>query len=222
MTDDDQPRLAILGAGPIGLEATLYGRYLGYPAVLIERNNIPATGVLSLGNQTLGNFEELASTLGVGALRAQDTNWQPPSKLAVLTAAEWHQNYLVPFAQSDLVADVLHLSTEVANISRRDTEDDVSFEIRARDAQGAEVQFEADIIIDATGEEGSRTWFSDESSGEDLSFGNPDPDYYILGSKSVRAGEFRFSQGLEQIRELFAILGERDDLDVYRTMPPIA
>ena len=37
--DDEQPRIAILGAGPIGLEAAIYARYLGYPTEVIERGD---------------------------------------------------------------------------------------------------------------------------------------------------------------------------------------
>jgi hypothetical protein len=48
---------------------------------------------------------------------------------------------------------------------------------------------------------------------------NPEPDFYILGSKSYgRNPHFLFSQGLDQVRQLFTIIGERDDLDLYETI----
>jgi hypothetical protein len=47
---------------------------------------------------------------------------------------------------------------------------------------------------------------------------NPEPDFYILGSKSYgRNSQFLLSVGHEQIRELFSIIGDRADLDLYAT-----
>jgi hypothetical protein len=43
-----------------------------------------------------------------------------------------------------------------------------------------------------------------------------EPDFYVLGAKSRgRAADFLYTAGLEQIRELFAIIGDRADLDLY-------
>ena len=48
---------------------------------------------------------------------------------------------------------------------------------------------------------------------------NPEPNFYILGSKSYgRNSSFLVSVGLEQIRELFTIIGDRENLDLYATM----
>jgi hypothetical protein len=46
-----------------------------------------------------------------------------------------------------------------------------------------------------------------------------EPDFYILGAKRMnRDSRFLISQGLAEIRELFAILGDRAELDLYATM----
>ena len=46
----------------------------------------------------------------------------------------------------------------------------------------------------------------------------PEPDFYILGAKSYgRNPNFLISIGLEQIRDLFTIIGDREDLDLYKT-----
>jgi hypothetical protein len=51
----------------------------------------------------------------------------------------------------------------------------------------------------------------------------PEPDFYILGAKSYgRNSQFLLSVGLAQIRDLFSILGDRADLDLYRTMGALA
>ncbi len=48
---------------------------------------------------------------------------------------------------------------------------------------------------------------------------NPEPDFYIIGSKSHgRGSKFLLSLGREQIRELFTIIGDRADLNLYATV----
>jgi hypothetical protein len=45
---------------------------------------------------------------------------------------------------------------------------------------------------------------------------HPEPDFYILGAKSYgRSPQFLLAVGLAQIRELFTVLGDRADLDLY-------
>lgn len=220
MDDDLQPRIAILGAGPIGLEAALYARYLGYPVAVLERDGNPAASVLAQDDeQTTAPFVEGASTLGVAALQAQNLDWRCPGAADRLTAVQWHENYLQLVADSDLVFEVLHLDTTVIEIARGDH--DTDFQIRCRNSQDEERVFEVDIILDATGINGSRAWFTEGDSDVELSFLNPDSDYYVLGAKSHPSGQTTFVEGLAQIRDLFAILGEREDLDIYATMPAI-
>ena len=40
MAKSDTPRIAVLGAGPIGLEAALYARSLKYPVAVYERGRV--------------------------------------------------------------------------------------------------------------------------------------------------------------------------------------
>ena len=43
MTNDEEdytPRIVVLGAGPIGLEAAIYARYLGYEVAVVERGTV--------------------------------------------------------------------------------------------------------------------------------------------------------------------------------------
>lgn len=217
MEDDPQPRIAILGAGPIGLEAALYARYLGYPTEVFERENQPSYHLVK--NSGYLPFKYLTSTLGGAALRAQNPDWQPPSDDEQLTPYQWQEKYLLPLAESDLVADVLRLGTEVISVRR--SEDDGGFEIVCRDSSGNEAIAQADIVIDCTGKAGNRSWFEPEDEDQELGFLNPEADVYVLGSKSRADVTVSFIEGLWQIRDLFAILGERDDLDLYATMPPI-
>ena len=56
----------------------------------------------------------------------------------------------------------------------------------------------------------------EQGAGELLN--NPEPNFYILGMKSYgRKSGFLFQTGLQQIVQLFQILGDRETLDVYTT-----
>ena len=47
---------------------------------------------------------------------------------------------------------------------------------------------------------------------------SPEPDFYVIGSKSFgRDSRFLLSDGREQIRALFTILGDREGLNLYAT-----
>jgi hypothetical protein len=51
---------------------------------------------------------------------------------------------------------------------------------------------------------------------------NPEPDFYILGSKSYgRGSKFLLSVGLAQIRDVFSLIGGRGELDLYKSTPRI-
>ena len=69
--DDYTPRIAILGAGPIGLEAAIYARYLGFDVAVFDRGTV-ANNVLQWGHvRMFSPFSMNSSSLGVAALKAQ-------------------------------------------------------------------------------------------------------------------------------------------------------
>jgi len=46
-----------------------------------------------------------------------------------------------------------------------------------------------------------------------------EPNFYVLGAKSYgRRSNFLLLNGIRQIRELFKIIGDRDSLDLYKTI----
>jgi hypothetical protein len=50
---------------------------------------------------------------------------------------------------------------------------------------------------------------------------NPEPNFYILGAKSYGCrSQFLISHGLQQIRDLFTIIGGRSNLDLYHQPRP--
>ncbi len=168
MAVDTPARIAILGAGPIGLEAALYARFLGYDVDIYERGNV-ADNILRWGHvRMFSPFQMNRSPLGLAALRAQDENYTPPDDEALLTGLEYAASYLLPLSQTDLLVDQLRLGTEVLAVGRPDllkgeeiTSDeraDSDFRILCRDHAGRESVAAAEVVIDTTGVFGNPNW----------------------------------------------------------------
>jgi hypothetical protein len=158
MAVDTPATIAVIGAGPIGIETALYARFLGYDATIFERGLV-AEQLLHWGDARFETpWKLIASPLGMAALRAQDPAWQPPADDDLLTAAELADVYYQPLAATDLLADHVLTETEVLSIERPPLaagevveEDDVlGFLLKIRDGSG-ERQIEADVVIDASG-----------------------------------------------------------------------
>lgn len=168
MAVDTPARIAVLGAGPIGLEAALYARFLGYDVDIYERGQA-AENLLRWGHVRLFTpWKMNVSPLGVEALAAQDETWRPREDEAMLSGRELAEAYFLPLAHSDLLVDNLHLGAEVLALGREGllktdvVEEDVRinapFRILVRDAAGVERLATADVVIDATGTYGNHNW----------------------------------------------------------------
>ena len=165
MSIDPPATIAVLGAGPIGLETTLYARYLGYDVVTFERGQ-PAENVRRWGHvQLFSPFRMNRSTLGLAALTAQDETYNPPDDDALLTGDAWADHYLVPLAESDLVVDSLRLNSRVIAVGRADygkqalpgdaRRTDSPFMILYADGTGQELVEQVDVVIDTSGTYGN-------------------------------------------------------------------
>lgn len=168
MAVDTPAKIAILGAGPIGLEAALYARFLGYDVEVFDRGEV-AENVRRWGHvRMFSPFGMNSSSLGVAALDAQDDQYQPPHNDAILTGTEWRDRYLLPLSQTDLISDHLHLQTAVVAVTRNDLcksemigiaeRADSEFRILVRKRDGSEWEAHAEIVIDATGVFGNANW----------------------------------------------------------------
>ena len=77
MSETSLPTIAILGAGPIGIEAAVYARYLGYPVTVYERGDL-CDHVCQWGSvQMFTPFGMNCSPLGIAAITAQNTDYSP-------------------------------------------------------------------------------------------------------------------------------------------------
>ncbi len=168
MAVDTPARIAILGAGPLGLEAALYARYLGYDVDLYERGRV-AENVLRWGHvRMFSPFALNRSTLGLAALKAQDAERVLPGDEDLLTGRQWVERYLQPVAQSDLIQDNLREQTTVLAVGRAwlckteapgaEERGEELFRLLVRDAAGLERVEYADVVFDTTGVFGNPNW----------------------------------------------------------------
>jgi hypothetical protein len=172
MSVETPARIAILGAGPIGLETALYARYLGYDVDVYERGRV-CQHVMQWGHARLFTpFAANSSPLGIAAISAQDSTWKPPPADALLTGREFVERYCELLARSDLLADYIHEGVEVVAVGRGDllkgellgeerADADFRFLLRSGAGEhesGIERIAIADVVIDATGTYGQHNW----------------------------------------------------------------
>ena len=169
MAIDTPAKIAILGAGPIGLEAALYARFLGYEVVVFEAGEVAAS-VRRWGHVRMFTpFGMNCSPLGLAAIHAQDESYRPPADDELLTGQEWIDRYLLPLSQTDLLADHLRLSTVVLSVSKEELlkgdlpgsseRGDFPFRLLLMGDTGERVE-RFDAVIDCTGVFQQRNWLS--------------------------------------------------------------
>lgn len=118
MAMDTPATIAIIGAGPIGLEAALYARFLGYDVHVLERGRV-AEHVRRWGHVELFTpFRMNCSPLGLAALSAQSETYRPPDPDAQLNGKQWVEQYLAPLSRTDLLHDSIIELTEVVSVTR--------------------------------------------------------------------------------------------------------
>jgi len=195
MSLETPARIAILGAGPVGLEAALYARYLGYEVEIFERGRVADT-VLQCGHVRMFTpFGLNSSPLGRAALRAQDPRWTPPADDELLTGRQYAERYLLPLSASDLLAESLHEHVEVLSVGRRwfskaagneQQRESEDLRLLVRDLHpaqhGRERYVDFDAVIDATGTfghavglgEGGLAAIGERTARTHIEFGVPD------------------------------------------------
>ncbi len=168
MAIDTPARLAILGAGPIGLEAALYARFLGYEVAVYERGQIAAS-VQQWGHVRMFTpFSTNRTTLGLAAIQAHDESYKPPADDDLLTGRQWIDQYLLPLAETDLLSDHLRLNTSVLAVGKEELlksdlpghadRGDWSFRVLSRDGDGVERIDSFDGVLDCTGVFANANW----------------------------------------------------------------
>ena len=163
----DPKQIAIVGAGPIGLEAALYARTLGHDVVVFESgqtaDNVRAWQFVQLFSPWSMN----ATPLGWKTLAKQGLT-NPPHGQICPSGTEFLERYLAPLAGSPLLRDRILTQTTVLSIGRDDIGryEEIEPEARAkspfrilvRNAAGFERIEKADIVVDCSGTYKHHRW----------------------------------------------------------------
>lgn len=163
-------RIAIIGAGPIGIEAALYGASLGHDVHVYERGrvgeNILQWGYVQLFSQQGINRSSLGARVFEKARLSLPALPALPQDDAYLTGAQYVEAYLRPLSLTAPLVERIHEKVEVVAVSRdrigkRDfaggRRGDHPFRLLVNGARGEEIR-EADVLIDASGTYGHHNW----------------------------------------------------------------
>lgn len=153
-------RLAVLGAGPIGLEAALLARKLGLNVTIYERGrigeNLERWGFVKLFTP----FESNSTELGRSIVRSEAKGHDLPGEQDILTGREHVAAYLQPLAASSYLIGAIKTEQQVVAVSRvgqlkSDCPRDAPFRMLLRDGKGNESYADADAVLDCTGTYGN-------------------------------------------------------------------
>ncbi|RMG41424.1 MAG: hypothetical protein D6725_01400 [Planctomycetota bacterium] len=167
-------RVAIIGAGPIGLETAAYARIEGYDVTVLEQGDAIAAHVREWGGVRLFSpFGMNASPWGRRLLEQAGQGRRLPPADALLTGDEFIEAYLEPLAQHPVLGDVIHLRSRVVGVgrpgvlktelsarARRSQPFRILVETRDENQRGSVREWDlwADIVVDCSGTYGQTNW----------------------------------------------------------------
>jgi len=150
-------KIAIVGAGPVGLEAALRARREGYDPVVFEAGRVAEHFARYGPVRLFTPFRMNSTELGRGLLRAAGSAL--PGEEDALTAVELRERYFLPLSRLPHLLGVVREGARVGAIAREGMAKGRSkarasrpFLLRIENARGELVGHErADVVIDASG-----------------------------------------------------------------------
>ena len=169
MSTPARDTLAIVGAGPIGLEAALAALDAGFDVHVFERGE-PGAHVLAWGHVRM--FTPWRMNLGPASrAHLERGDWTAPADGGCPTGAEYAERYLQPVARLPELKDRVHAHAQVVHIGRQHLLKGDSpgaggrrqhpFRLLVRDPGGRESFLHAFAVIDASGVYGQPNWAGD-------------------------------------------------------------
>ena len=190
-------RIAIIGAGPIGLEAALLARQFGHDVQLFEKGRV-AENILDWGHvRVFSPFGMNSSEWGRGALAKSLGPDALPRDDELLTGREFADRYLIPLSQLPELEGRIHEQSQVYSISRRNFRKTEGIGSPARGSEPFQLLIEhsfderivlADLVLDCSGTYPHHNWLG---NGGMPCQGERDvltEDYYRL--PTIRAAEY--------------------------------
>jgi len=158
--EDRSPHLAILGAGPTGLEAALAAVETGCPFTLYEAGDAVAAHVRDWGHVRLFSPWDLNVSARARA-RLSREGVEVPSGDGCPTGAELVERLLAPLAELPEIRPSLRLGTRVNAVGREGLlkHEEIGtaerrrhrFRLLVSDGDGGETVEHADVVLDCTG-----------------------------------------------------------------------
>ena len=156
-------RIAILGAGPVGVEAALYAQELGHDVFVLEKGRI-GENLARWGHVTLFSpFAMNRTSLGLAALEAAGIG-EVPAEGEALSGFDHLRRYLLPLARLPRLAERIREGHRVVTVGKEgllkgekiadSARLEAPFRILVETAAGEEI-FHADRVIDTTGTYGN-------------------------------------------------------------------
>src|SRR5713101_1586874 len=111
-------RIAVLGAGPVGLEAALYARILGYQVTAFEAGST-GENLERWGHATLFSPWKMNHTpLGLRAARRVGPTGKEPGPDDLITGREHRRLYLEPLSRSPLLQGTVRERHRIISVGR--------------------------------------------------------------------------------------------------------
>ncbi len=152
-------KIAVIGAGPVGLEAALYARACGLAVAVYERGTI-ADAMQRWGHVRMFTpFGLNVTPLGLKTLLREKPKLDLPADADIITGRDFRECYLVPLAESEPLLESLHLEHTVRHVGRANG--NRGFRLLVSNAKGEERIDTADVVLDCTGTYGNPKWLGD-------------------------------------------------------------
>jgi thioredoxin reductase len=150
-------RVAVLGAGPVGIEAALYARACGYSVAVYDRGPV-GDHVRRWGHARMFTpFGMNATPLGLAEVRREKAGRSLPAEGDLVTGRQFVEAYLTPLAESETLLESLRTEEAVLQVGRAtslkksEPGERLPFRLLVRTGSGQERIDAADVVLDCTG-----------------------------------------------------------------------
>jgi thioredoxin reductase len=151
-----QKRVAVIGAGPVGLAAAAHALGRGLRPIVLESGAAVGSGVRQWGHVRM--FSPWSYNLDKAAqLLLSEQGWKAPDPSHYPTGSELLEHYLEPLATATALKEHVRTNARVLSVARAGLDkvksierENAAFAIRYRNGRGPETLL-ADAVIDASG-----------------------------------------------------------------------